>query len=533
MYSIKQLVIISIILQICKGRKLEIKNLNNDPIVIVKTNDCKIQIGNIKLVHPINLNNLENTVESINKFIYNKLDDKNDKLELYSIVKQKGKKLYENMQQIKPTRRFRQKRWDALGSAWKWLAGNPDAIDLRMLENKMNELTDENNQQIQINNRIDERIKLITETINKAVTYTNTANKIILSEVEMMTTIINIDTINKVLEDIQDAIVRTKLGLASNKVLSLKEIIAIRDLMTNQGVTIKLPEEALQYIVPKIAVNEETLLFILEIPKLEEEMSASTMIIPLTVNETIIKEYPQHIIKTKQKIFTTVNPKSFVQRYSEIKEFDDQCIKPLVMGTKSTCNVTTKSDTTIHYISEDKLLIDNAKNETLSSDCGPNNRTLTGNFILTFWNCTLIIQNKKFQSLEIKSEAEEIQGALHNLEITRKFIKAVDIDLIEQQNIQNRRKITHMNLQQENHKFWIWSLTGGVSIPTLGLIALWIYNNVHQRSKKEVSSNSNQQKSESSGENTNTRYLNLLKQLGIKTKDEDALPIPPGGVIST
>lgn len=533
MYFVIKLAILIIIPKIYHFQKLEIKNLNDDPILILKTNDCKIQVGSIKVVHPIDLNNIQKTVDSINKFIYNKLDDKNDKLDLYKIVKQKCRKLYDNLQQIKPIKHYRQKRWDALGSAWKWLAGSPDAIDLRMIESKMTELVNENNQQIQINNQIDERIRMITDTINKAVTTTNTANKITLSEIEMIAAIINIDNINTILEDIQDAIVKTKIGLASNKVISLKELMMIKDLMTSQGVNITLPEEALQYVIPKVAVNKETLLFILETPKLEEETSLTAMIVPLTVNETIIKEYPQHIVKTKQKLFTTINRNNFVQKYSEIKEFEDECIKPLIMGTKSICNVTAKSETTVRFITEDKLLIDNAKEEILLSDCGPNNRTITGNFLITFHNCTLIVKNKKFQSFEIKSETEEIQGALHNLEITRKLIKSVDIDLIEQQNIQNRKRLTHMNLQQENHKFWIWSLSGGVSISSFGLITLCIYINVRQHMEKSVKKNTQERKPEISKQNEDTTYSNLLIKLGIRTKDEDALPIPPGGVTFT
>lgn len=395
---------------------------------------------------------------------------------------------------------------------------------------EMIELVDENNQQIQINNRVDERIQTITDMVNKAVTSTNSANKIILSEIEMLTAIINIDTINTILEDIQDAIVKTKIGLASNKVVTLKELMMIRDLMANQGVNITLPEEALKYVIPKIAINEETLLFILEVPKLEDEVSITAMIVPLTVCGTIIREYPQHIIKTKQKIFTTINHNSFVQKYAEIKEFEDGCIKPLIMGTKGTCNVTANSETTMHFITEDKLLIDNAKEEMLSSNCGPNNRTLTGNFLITFWNCTITFKNKQFQSFEIKSEAEEVQGALHNIEITRKLIKTIDLDLIEQQHIQNRKRITHLNIQQENHEFWIWSLSGGVSLSTMGLIAICIYINVRQRITKTVNNYANQPNLEVLNKIEDTKYENLLVKLGIKTKDEDALSIPPGGV---
>ena len=58
----------------------------------------------------------------------------------------------------------------------------------------------------------------------------------------------HIDTINTILEDIQDAIVRTKVELPSKKILSLKEIMSMRNLLVDQGINITLPDETLKFI---------------------------------------------------------------------------------------------------------------------------------------------------------------------------------------------------------------------------------------------------------------------------------------------
>lgn len=517
-----------ILTQFSNTQKLEIKNLHKDPILVIKTNDCKLQIGNIKLIHPIDLRNLENVIKSMNKFIINKA---NDRLEIYKIVEQKLRKLNNNFYQIKPIHQRRRKRWDTLGSAWKWIAGTPDAQDLRIINSTMDNLITQNNQQYQINERINQRIQLITDTINKAIANNTIANRITLTEIELITTIINIETVNGILEDIQEAIVRTKSELPSNKILSLKEVILIKNLMINQGVKISLPDEALQYVTPKIAVSDDTMLYILHVPKLEEEKSTVMMIVPLIINNTIIREYPQYIIRTNQKLFTTTNHGNFVQKHSEIKEFEDNCISPLVMGTRSHCNVTQENETTIQFIAEDKLVISNAKNETLSSDCGPNNRTLEGNFLISFWNCTVTFKNKRFRSYEIKSETMVIQGALHNLQATRQLIQELSVDKIIGENIENRKQLNKVYLKQIDHQTWIWSLSGGLSLSTIGIIILLIYASIQGHTTKIKIGNARSSTIKPAESNANSQYQDLLVKLGIATKNEDVLSLPQGGVI--
>lgn len=45
----------------------------------------------------------------------------------------------------------RTKRWDTIGTVFKWVAGTPDADDLRLINSSMNSLIVETNKQILIN----------------------------------------------------------------------------------------------------------------------------------------------------------------------------------------------------------------------------------------------------------------------------------------------------------------------------------------------------------------------------------------------
>ena len=179
-------------------QNLGITHLNNDPILILKTTKCKIQTGTTRIIHPINLTDIEITRETVSELACKKITNP-----LTKIVRQKLQELNTNIHQIKPTSRG--KRWDKLGTAWKWIAGNPDAQDLRIINSSMNDLITENNKQYQINNQVNLRLQTLTSTVNKMVE-TSYSNKVMLNEVETLITILNIDTINKILLDVQDAI---------------------------------------------------------------------------------------------------------------------------------------------------------------------------------------------------------------------------------------------------------------------------------------------------------------------------------------
>ena len=53
----------------------------------------------------------------------------------------------------------RTKRWDSLGSAWKFVAGSPDANDLRIINSTINGLIQNNNAQVKINRELNQQMK--------------------------------------------------------------------------------------------------------------------------------------------------------------------------------------------------------------------------------------------------------------------------------------------------------------------------------------------------------------------------------------
>lgn len=445
--------------------RLSLRNLNEDPVLLLKIRECKIQVGTLKIVHPINLTIIQESIDFLTSSFYNKLDSNNP---LGDIVKHKIKILYNNFLQIRPLERHRSKRWDSLGATWKWLAGSPDAQDLRIINSTMNGLISQNNQQFDINNRINQRISAITNSINSIIS--NMKTNELANEISAIITIINIDTINKVLEDIQDAIILSKTTIVANRVLAIQEISFIKSLLQNQGVKVDLPDEALQHVTPKFAVSQQTLLYILHVPRLDNETSSVIQVHPMVHKNQIIYDYPEYVIKSDNILYTTGNPNEFVQKAAYLKEVHDTCIYPLIFGRESSCNSSFTNRTTQLLITENTLLIQNAKNNTLQSNCGPDDRTLMGNFLITFSNCSITFNNQTFQNSEIVQETDIIYGAFHNVKTTWNHHQNLDISTISNETLGNREKLEHVYLEQHNLRFKFWTLFGGLSFTYIIII---------------------------------------------------------------
>lgn len=492
-------------------QELEIKHLENKPILVIKHKNCKIQSGNIKIIHTVNLTDLETTINLLTNIAYTNIDGKN---QLTQIVKYKVKQLYANFYQLKPSNHRRQKRWDTVGTTWKWIAGNPDAEDLRIINKTLRQLIEENNDQYYVNEQLGQRIQHLTNNIAQNLA----DNRIIKNEIDILTIIVNIDTVNTLLTNIQDAILLSKALVTSSKILSPKEIHTIKQLIEQQGVLVEMPDEAFNLVTPKFTVSDETLLYILQLPQLEKEESKVIRILPLTIKNAAINNHPEFLVKTRRELYTTTNPDDYVQRRSFIKKFNDACIAPLVLGTHSRCNTTSDTETRTKLLTNNLMLITNAKNQQLDSNCGPDNRTVEGNLLISFSNCSIIFNERKISSSEMFTQPDVLEGALHNLIIESTQIKDHDIESVHNNTIVNRHLLQQVHLAQYSNKMWNWGLLSGISTSTITLTAIIIFiiiksNCILRGAAKKIAHHRNLRKS------SNTRVA-------------DDTPIPPGGVAS-
>lgn len=443
-----------------QAQQLTIRDLQNDPVLLIKESSCKIQVGTIKVIHPINISSIEDAAESLVRLTYQNSVNTNP---LTNILRYKTKKLYSNLHQLKPQHHHRSRRWNTIGTIWKWIAGTPDASDLLAINTTMNDLIDQNNQQVKINQNINHRIQELTHAIREITIQAN-QNDLIMNEIETMTSILNVDILNQLLEDIQDAVMLSKMSITTSKILTIREILTIKGLLQDQGIDIHLPDEALQFVTPKFATSANTLLYFMHVPLLENSTSSIIRIYPIINRNSTLDQYPEYIVKRGDQIFTTKKPKDYVQKFSFLKDLNDECINPMINGRKPKCNIIFNNQTIYRLISDNTLLISNARKGYLESNCGPDNRSLEGNMLIHFENCTIKINNQSFRNEELLSEPEIIHGAFYNLNPDWTLKEKHDLNEIHRNTIQNRRHLEHVYLKQNNLNLKFWSMFGGLSL---------------------------------------------------------------------
>ena len=158
----------------------------------------------------------------------------------------------------------------------------------------------------------------------------------------------------------------------------------------------------------------------------------------------------------------------------------------------------------------------------MTSNCGPENRTLTGNILITFYNCSIKIANETFTATEVIGQMKDLQGAFHNLRINWNIKEQHNLSTLTNHTLINRKQLDNVKLKQYSHQIWIFSLLGGLSTTTVITITIMIFICL-RRKKVVIKIRSPKKPATSILEQRN-------KPTKIETKVEDALSLPPGGI---
>lgn len=114
-------------------------------IDVIPLGEAKLQQGYIRILHPINTSEIKNLIEQIHR----QINHDNHCTPMHQLLIVKQQILYDTYMKLTPIvntpTHNRNKRWDTVGTIFKWIAGTPDADDLRLINSSMNSLINETN----------------------------------------------------------------------------------------------------------------------------------------------------------------------------------------------------------------------------------------------------------------------------------------------------------------------------------------------------------------------------------------------------
>lgn len=364
---------------------MQILDYSNSQIISINTGYAKLQTGTFKLIHTIETDNYQNLINKIELSLYHNVSRTHP---LYPFLSHETDQLQSHRDRIKP----RIKRsLNFIGSAWKWIAGNPDHDDFEIIEQKMNNVLQSSNRQVLINKLSMENINDLAKTTNQIVKYIK-SNEIV-NESFIATLKYKIQILKELL-NIHYAIHWAKAGIINSFILTNNEINIVKQIFEKESI----PYIAFEFSEAKIASSNSSLIYIVSIPTTDVNFCNKLLIKPTKFDKFVNKIQYKEALICNNSTFGIRNPcKSYnkltICNTEDVKNIDnDTCVTNLLRSHTSNCTLINNNHIpTVEEIAPGTLLL-NQLNDTVHINDQP--RNLTGTYVIQYHNVSIIVANK-------------------------------------------------------------------------------------------------------------------------------------------
>lgn len=378
---------------------VQLLDYSSSQLVTIDSGQAKLQIGNFKIIHIIELEDYDNTIRRLETTINEQLRNHPLKPILLSLVNQSKNYL----RRVSVNKAHSKRSLDFIGSAWKWIAGNPDHSDFNIIVEKINNVLENNNRQVIIN-------KLTNEKINEVIENTNKISKLVQEKKEidnelLLETKFKLETIKEELINIVYAIHWAKSNIINSYILSDKELEITRKFLEDENIPFINIDEALEFADIKIASNKESLIYIINLPKTRIEDCKSLEIRPIKKGKFINKIEYESILVCKNEVYgKTKNCKSYnnlsiCSKDSVENITNGTCIAHLLKSKLDNCTkINNQHIKTIEEMSNDLIFLNQYQgfvkfeNESIE---------INGTYLIKHVNTTIEVGNKFYFSKDI------------------------------------------------------------------------------------------------------------------------------------
>ncbi|XP_055388934.1 uncharacterized protein LOC129618032, partial [Condylostylus longicornis] len=230
--------------------------LSQGAIATIKQGQGQILEGNFNLVHIIDLKSYDEVIQQIIPLV--------DGINSTSIMKPQLEhqlaQIMEFLTKLRSSKSRVQRSINWIGTAWKWLAGTPDATDWDNIVTSQDKLIQNNNQQYKINREVMRITNQVVERFNHILEHVGNldhrSEQIIFNKLGI---------IKEALGEIVLATELAKNGIVNTNLLSRIEIQKILKEIDTLPYVNEI--EAIEYAKPQVVTNGREILYILSIPK--------------------------------------------------------------------------------------------------------------------------------------------------------------------------------------------------------------------------------------------------------------------------
>lgn len=460
--------------------EIKILDYSNSQIIPINTGYAKVQTGTFKLIHVIEPDNFQNLINIIQQTLSYNVSQSHP---LYPFLYHEANQLQNHLNRIKP----RIKRsLDFIGSAWKWIAGNPDHADFEIIEQKINNALENNNKQVVINRLTMDNINDLARTTNQIVKFIKSHE--IPNETFITTLKYKIDLLKEELLNIQNAIHWAKVGIVNSFILSNKEVNIVKHIFEKDSVPFINLEEAFEFSEARIASNNNSLIYIVSIPTTEKKSCSKVLIRPTKSGKFVNKISYKDVLMCNNSTYGIKNTckshnKLTICNIQDIENIDnDTCVTNLLQGNAANCTLTSNNlIPTIEEITPGLILL-NQYNGTVYINNEP--RNLVGTYLLQYQNVTITVANKVYNYFQL-TEAKPIPAIFQSRLPGSAIEEVLTLETVNELNLNNTKYIDLLDTKNR----WNSIITIGLFIICISLIAkIWTTKTHHVEVRDVVTS---------------------------------------------
>lgn len=454
---------------------------SNSQILTLQAGKAKIQIGNFKIIHDINLQQFDKVIKDMTNTLQNDVTDTHP---LFPFLNHELLQTVELLEDLKP-RMVKKRSLNFIGSAWKWIAGNPDHEDFVTIKEKINNSLENSNKQVIIN-------KLLTDRMNNLTKVTNNLQAFIKNNDNLKQNFVlglqyRLRLVKEELVNIKHAIHWAKSGIVNTMLLSKNEIKLALNILDKENLPYHSSEEALEFAKVKVITDRMSLLYIVNIPITEKDTFDKLIVKPIRKNNIVTDIPYKEILKNKETFYAingncnVYNNLTICNQLNLLDLRNSSCIAKILNSLKPTCNsVNNQHIPKIDEIATGVLLL-NDFNGTV--DINNSSQILIGTFLLKFHNATITVEDKSFTSNET-SNIEPMPAILQPTPYEKQLREVLSLEMINDLHINNTKQI---QLLQNRSKLHEWTTYGFITMGIAGLILLFITKLIPRKQTIQIS----------------------------------------------
>ena len=322
-----------------------------------------------------------------------------------------------------------------LGSALKVIAGTPDFEDFEKAKFKQEQLIESNNRQIDINTKINEQLRILTDTVNTIIKSEHDKRKI--NTEHLYETLLARNRISIItLENLILSISLAKLNIVDPAVLDSNEIHSI---VTNSSSTDTSVSEIISLASIKVLQNLDLISFIIRFPK-PISRCKKISVFPVPHQQKILSFGNYNILaKCESQVFSVTKcNRAVLSTFCNINNITT-CAQQLVSGNTAQC--TTEFDTLnkLVVVDDGVIIINNDFAEVIEKD---STHKINGTYLLIF-DDEINVNGTKFININSFTGRNPGEPNFLNINITE-HKEIISLPYLHTINMENLRHIDEL-----------------------------------------------------------------------------------------